>query len=270
MTAGCAGRKRQRGVALAVVVWFIAGMSLLVAGIVSRATVDTRLAQAHLARAQAEAAGDGAINLLLADLLEGQFAGSGEVPAASYRLGDYPVRVLAMPTAALVDVNGAPAPQLARLFREYGNAPDSEATALAASVIEWRRTGGQQPPRPMRFDVVEDLLQVEGMTRTRLDDIRHMVTASGGAGARRAPRLAWVAARSPAALVESGLPEAEPARRQGASSQGATAYRVDALVEAGGRYWLRRRWVELGAGWGSALPWSTRRVEPARVVGGAP
>lgn len=269
MTAGCPGRNQQRGVALAVVVWFIAGMSLLVAGIVSRATVDTRLAQAHLARAQAEAAGDGAINLLLADLIEGRFAGSGDVPAASYRLGERAVRVLAMPTAALVDVNSAPAPQLARLFREYGNTAGSEATALAASVIEWRRSGGQQPPRPMRFDVVEDLLQVEGMTRTRLDDIRHMVTASGGAGARRTPRLDWVAARSPVAIVEGGLPAAGPESRQG-GARGATAYRIDALVEAGGRHWLRRRWVELGAGWGSALPWSTRRVEPARVVGGAP
>jgi hypothetical protein len=270
MTVGGPGRARQRGVALAVVVWFIAGMSLLVAGIVSRATVDTRLAQAHLARAQAEAAGDGAINLLLADLLEGQFTGSGEVPAASYRLGEHAVRVLAMPTAALVDVNSAPAPQLARLFREYGNTGGSEATALAASVIEWRRSGGQQPPRPTRFDVVEDLLQVEGMTRTRLDDIRHMVTASGGAGARGTPRLDWVAARAPTAVVEGGLPEGGPERRQGSDSRGATAYRIDAIVEAGGRYWLRRRWVELGAGWGSALPWSTRRVEPPRVVGGAP
>jgi hypothetical protein len=263
-------RGRQDGVALAVVVWFIAGMSLLVAGIVSRATVDMRLAQAHLARAQVEAAGDGAINLLLADLIEGQFAGTGEVPAASYRVGDRAVRVLAMPTAALVDVNTAPASQLARLFREYGNTAGSEAAALAASVVEWRRSGGRQPPQPMRFDVVEDLLQVEEMTRTRLDDIRHMVTASGGASARRAPRLEWVAARSPAAIVGAGLPEHRPGGRRGANAGGVTSYRVDALVEVGGRHWLRRRWIELGAGWGPALPWSTSRVEPARVVGRAP
>ncbi|MHA7816243.1 MAG: hypothetical protein ACX93N_07190 [Pseudohaliea sp.] len=259
---------REAGVALAVVVWFIAGMSLLVAGIVSRATVDTQLAQAHLFRAQAEAAGDGAINLLMADVLEGRFASSGDVPAASYRLGAFTVRVLAMPTAALVDVNTAPLPQLARLFREYDTAAGDEARALAASVVEWRRSGGQQPPRPARFDVVEDLLQVEGMTRTRLDDIRHMVTASGGAASGGAPRLAWVAARSPAAVVRAGLPEGAPSRRQAQPVSGASSYRVDALVEAGDRYWLRRRWVELGAGWGSSLPWATRRVEPARVIGG--
>ena len=41
----------QKGVALAIVVWFIAGMSLLVAGIVSHARVDTQMAQLHIAKA---------------------------------------------------------------------------------------------------------------------------------------------------------------------------------------------------------------------------
>ena len=55
---------RQRGVALGIVVWFIAGMALLVSGIVSEARVDTRMAQLHYFRAQAAAAADGAINWL--------------------------------------------------------------------------------------------------------------------------------------------------------------------------------------------------------------
>ena len=59
-------KAKQQGVALAIVVWFIAGMSLLVASIVSQATVDTRLAQLHVAKAEAAAAGDGAIQLMLA------------------------------------------------------------------------------------------------------------------------------------------------------------------------------------------------------------
>ena len=57
---------RQRGVALALVVWFIAGMSLMVGGIVSFARVDTRMTQVHLARAKTIAAGDGAIMLAMA------------------------------------------------------------------------------------------------------------------------------------------------------------------------------------------------------------
>ena len=59
--------RHQQGIALGVVVWFIAGMALIVSGIVSEAKVDTRMAQLHYFRAQAAAAGDGAINLALAE-----------------------------------------------------------------------------------------------------------------------------------------------------------------------------------------------------------
>ena len=68
---------RERGVALAIVVWFIAGMSLLVAGIVSHARVDTQMAQLHVARAKAAAAGDGAIQLMMADLVTGALTQGG-------------------------------------------------------------------------------------------------------------------------------------------------------------------------------------------------
>ena len=53
--------------ALGVVVWFIAGMALLVSGIIAEARIDTRMAQFITFRAQAAAAGDGAINLALAE-----------------------------------------------------------------------------------------------------------------------------------------------------------------------------------------------------------
>ena len=43
---GLVNQHRQSGVALAIVVWFIAGMTLLVSGIVSEAKIDTRMAPA--------------------------------------------------------------------------------------------------------------------------------------------------------------------------------------------------------------------------------
>lgn len=258
------GSARQDGVALAVVVWFIAGMALLVAGTVSRVTVDTRLAQAHLFRAQAEAAGDGAISLLLADLHEGAFRDGDAPPAAAYRLGEHDIRVLALPTRELLDLNRAPLPQLRQLFQRHAGLDAEEARSLAASVIEWRRSGGRVPPRAMRFEVVEDLLRVEGMTRTRLDDVRHLVTAGARGSAR--PKLAWIAAQAPAQRVAAGT----LAPRRGGPWRAASAYRVDALVEIGDQHWLRRRWVDMSSGAGSRLPWSTRRAEPARAIGAAP
>ena len=65
--AALQSQHRQRGIALAIVVWFIAGMSILVAGIVAQASVDTRMAQVHVARAKTAAAGDGAIMLMMSE-----------------------------------------------------------------------------------------------------------------------------------------------------------------------------------------------------------
>jgi hypothetical protein len=259
---------QQRGVALAVVVWFIAGMSLLVAGIVSRVTVDTRLAQAHLFRAQAEAAGDGAVSLLLADLFEGRFADGAAVPGASYTLGEHSVQVVALPTRHLLDLNSAPAPQLRQLFERYGGAGSEEARALASAVVKFRGDRSRMNRGAARFAVIEDLLRVNGMTRTRFDAVRHMITA--GANGSDRPRLEWIAAHEPAALLAAGLPrgarEAAPDGGRGMAG----SYRVDALVAIGDEHWLRRRWVDASGSADSALPWSTRRVEPARAVRVAP
>ena len=82
-------RSRQQGVALAIVVWFIAGMSLLVAGIVAQARVDTQMAQVHVARAKAVAAGDGAIQLMMVDLMTSRRScrrfSRGQLPAGRDR-----------------------------------------------------------------------------------------------------------------------------------------------------------------------------------------
>ena len=92
----------QKGVALAIVVWFIAGMSLLVAGIVSHARVDTQMAQLHVGRAKAVAAGDGAIQLMLADRLLKQGASANEQSLLSgvYELGSLEVLVMLFPALA--------------------------------------------------------------------------------------------------------------------------------------------------------------------------
>ena len=59
--AGAGGS--EAGVALAILVWFLAAMSLLVGSIVMQARVDAKLSGLHLTTARIEAAGDGAIQL---------------------------------------------------------------------------------------------------------------------------------------------------------------------------------------------------------------
>lgn len=271
----------QRGVALAVVVWFIAGMSLLVAGIVSQARVDTQLAQLHLFRAQAEAAGDGAIALLMAELQEARGDSSGAqagLPFGRYRFGSAEVRVLALPTQALIDVNSAAPPQLAQLFAEVIGMPRADAERLATTMVEWRTGRGParrgNAGRRGRFEVMEDILRVEGMTRTHLDAVRHFISAGEGGGESAAPgeRLRQLAAVSPWAGWNSGDVDtsALPGARTPRAARSASNYRVDAIVNLGGREWLRRRWISGQSGRDSRLPWSTDRAETVRVVGRAP
>ncbi len=224
----------QRGVALAMVVWFIAAMSVLVVGIVSEARTDVRMAQTHIARAKTAAAGDGAINLLLArqrQLAGRESAASGgdlePVLEDVFNIGELPVRVRMVPSGRLLDLLSASAEQLEQLFASAGGMARGDARRMADTVLQSRNfRGGLQLGAP-QLQSVEGWLQVPGFDRALLDAVRDEIRMDAGA-----------------------------------------AYRLDALLEYNGRTWLRRRWVVLqgGAG-GGGLPWQFTRTEAPRVLG---
>jgi general secretion pathway protein K len=171
--------QRQRGVALAIVVWFLAAMSLLVAGIVFQAKVDTRMAQTHLGKAKAVAAGDGAIQLMMAALKSNQlkpFRGRG-VPARVFEVGDLPVTVYLVPTTGLIDLNGASKKLLIKLFASPEDGPGTDAQLLADNVIKWRSQSRRGSLQQAQFSSVEDLLKVEGVDRALLLRVRDSVVA---------------------------------------------------------------------------------------------
>tara|TARA_R100001509_G_scaffold151295_2_gene110687 strand:+ start:487 stop:1293 length:807 start_codon:yes stop_codon:yes gene_type:complete len=242
---------RQRGVALAMVVWFIAAMSVLVMGTVYESRTDVRLAQVHLGRAKAIAAGDGATRLHLAALIErrrGQGNNPGGMPlAADYRQGDTAVRVSVVPAGILVDVFAGPAEAIAGVLADGAGLAAADAQKLADNVVKWRAAlpGGGRFAR--RMEVQEDLLRIPGFDRALLDAIRDDIRAMPGG------RTAPVGSRD---VDLQSLLASE------------TLLRVDALVDYNGRQWLRRHWVSLqGGGAGSVLPWQVLRTEPPRVVG---
>jgi len=278
----------QRGVALAIVVWFIAGMSLLVAGIVSHARVDTHMAQLHVARAKVAAAGDGAVNLVMAELVTGKLAPAvlqGR-QARQYRLGNMDVAVTLVATTALIDLNTAPAQLLAALFAAAAGLDEPEAQRLADNVVDWRRgeaaRGGDKSgrgggkSRSSSFVEIEDLLRVEGVNRTLLDAVREYTVA--GSAARGGMNRSQVAQRMSAVLEKSGSSQRGallPAGGRAADTavvdkdaRVAAAYRIDAVMQYGGRAWVRRRWVLTEAAGRSLLPWRMVRTESPRVIGG--
>jgi general secretion pathway protein K len=273
-------RLSQSGVALAIVVWFIAGMSLLVAGIVSLARVDTQMAQLHVARAKVSAAGDGAISLAMAEL--NATSNSGAVKrrnsASSYRLGELEVVVTLVPTSGLINLNVAPHPLYMALFSIAAGMGEEEAQRLADSVIDWRKGVLGRDGRKYRrskFNEPEDLLRVEGVNRTLLDAVRDYIVAGNAARGG----LDWQQAPGPVLAVleksdgrERGALQQQRDKMAAAQSggsrpdAGARAYRADARVQYGGRTWLRRRWVLREPSIDSALPWRMVRTESARVV----
>lgn len=277
-------RSDQSGVALAIVVWFLAAMALLVSGIVFQAKVDTRLAQTHLAKAKAAAAGDGAVNLMLAAVRtsrESNFRGRG-VPSMNFEIGALAVNVELVPVSGLIDLSGASKALLAQLFFTLGRVSVAEAELLADNVIKWRDEVPGGRGRTTRFSTIEDLMKVEGVSRTLFDRVRDSVAA----GKSRRTGVDWASAPLSVLRVLSGgddavalsvaesrsgdsnankrIPSGLNVQFQSVSSS--TSYRMDARVLVGDKNWLRRRWVAIGTKRGSLLPWQYIRTEAARAV----
>jgi hypothetical protein len=252
-------------------------MSLLVSGIVFQAKVDTRMAQLHVARAKAIAAGDGAIQLFLAELLAASNSSRGAKAALTreYVVGDRKVLVKAVPTAGLINLQGASGKLLAGLFNSRGQLDKGAAKTLADNVIKLRSGGSGIG----RLSAIEDLLRVDGVNRTLFDLLRDLVAVGGGRSGRS---VDWVFAPAPL----PGAPRTvDPAKAAAWSSKGATgaggvkrgarggsaallggSLRLDAYVQDGGQTWLRRRWVRMGAAGSGSLPWHFSRTEVPRVV----
>lgn len=264
----CGIIERERGVALGVVVWFIAGMALLVSGIIAEARIDTRMAQLHYFKAQAAAAGDGAINLALAEQ-EGMRA-SGQRGAdrlQNYQIGPRLVEVRMIPAGVFVNISSENLQGLRSLFRfaesesqQRGILWEGSPAGLAAAVIEFRDGVGGR--RGSLFHSPEDLLRVPGISRGIYEGVRSYITVGDLAGGLQGG----------ANNVESRLIQLSAAMRgegsvvKGPAQHSADSLRIDAIVEIGDQQWLRRRWATLQEGGYSQLPWRFVRTEAARPV----
>ncbi len=194
--------RSERGVALAVVLWFLAAMMLLVSGIILQARVDIKLAQVHADGARAEAAADGAIQLALAEMLVADESeeDSAVGPRLSQQIvGGIPVWIMFTASGGLIDLNAADESLLARLFAY--STDEETAEELARRVVEWRTPGGAGDTaasdavatatedsdsytgngeggeliRPGRFETIEDLLLVPGIDRGLFEAVRDSI-----------------------------------------------------------------------------------------------
>ncbi len=253
---------RQGGLALVIVLWVVAALSVLVLGLSQTSRLQTQLTQHHRAATEARA-------LLEAGLVVGMarvawFGSINQRDSHAFDLGGAQVQVDIHPATGFIDLNEAPADLLARLFR-YGAGLETEpAEALAAAVVDWRdsdpmnrdsRAEGYRGP----FRVPEEVGQVPGASRDLHDSIKRYVTLYSGApqvNPFAAPRgVVGILSGGDEALVDAMMADSgdgfRPRTKLGESLDGlpfltlagSSAFRIDVSLQTRARNWRLSRWV---------------------------
>lgn len=290
--APCDGGK-QRGVALALLLWIVAALSLLVSGLTYLARTDVQLTALQRDQAQAQAAATGVGHLLLHELLLARAAGDYDgrgIFARGYQFNGLELVARAVPASGFVSLNMASGELLAGLFRHHGGLAPGQAEILAEDVLAWRanvlRLGPEEAtlPEPQAgaqggpFQVVEDLLRVPGVSRALYDRVSPVVHALSAGQAGVDPAAAPAAVLRVLADGDQAVAAAVQESRQDMASAEAGAYNalVPTYLSAGGstaycleidvtmtdgRVFQQRIWVDTAAG-AKGLPWRYTRVLP--------
>ncbi|TWO67924.1 general secretion pathway protein GspK [Caenimonas sedimenti] len=275
--------RSARGLALVAVLWIVAALSVVAAGVSHSVRQEIRAVSNARQAAVGEAQGQAAIFLVLQDL-----ATQVQKPVrlatlpATWHGVEMAVRV--QPLDGLIDLNNAPPGLLALLFQHGGELDRPRAEALAQAAVRYRSTlDGRN--RSVGFESPEDLLQVEGIDYNLYAKLAALVTAD----LRGSGRVNVLAAAPDVLAVLAGGDHAKAAalaaRREDGGAGGAgldtTAlpgefvdlrsvgprYHLQARVPLSGGAWLLvSRTVDFGAA-RHGVPWRVLhgdyRFEPA-------
>ncbi|WP_447802426.1 type II secretion system minor pseudopilin GspK [Pseudomonas serbica] len=167
--------KRQRGVALLLVLWVLALLGTLLAGLVGWVHLQNRQAlwqRQHLQGLLAAEAGIGMAVLAQLDRNpQRHWLADGQVHAM--RFDDAELAVSLSSEQGRLDLNTAPTEQIARLLQACGATP-GEALQLAKAV-DHRRGDNQAPLR-----MIEELREIPGMTQELYQRAADYVTLWSG------------------------------------------------------------------------------------------
>ncbi|WP_407309822.1 type II secretion system minor pseudopilin GspK [Pseudomonas sp. nanlin1] len=148
----------QRGVALLLVLWVLALLSMLLAGLAGWVQLESRQALWQRQHTQALLAAEAGVNLAVAGITDParqrEWLADGRVHDLQF--DGVALRVSARSEVGHLDANVASAADFTRLLVACG--ADPAAARTAARGLEVRRNGGQAPVR-----VVEELRQLPGM-----------------------------------------------------------------------------------------------------------
>ena len=192
-------RALSKGHALALLLWMIAGMSLMVTAVIHLARDDIGMAELRLNEAKSRAMARALAYLAARDsALQSGFVtpqvDSADVDAEraqksdqqqqdgvfkkQYELGGMTGTVELLPAEAFVSLNTATEEELFRLFLVVGEAESDVAYEMAVSVINYRdqpRHAAQDIGSAAGFRYREELLAVYGMRRAVYDRVKDFV-----------------------------------------------------------------------------------------------
>ena len=208
----------QRGFAIALLLWMIAGMSLMVAAVIHFAHQDIGMTELRVREARAQALGRGVAYLLLRDKALAAYtaASQGADPALQPEQGEpdsdkptlftkqyqfdqeWMVTGTLRPSSGFVSLNDADRNELMMLFTGLGKVDDKDAMAMIDGVLTYRT---EYPG----FRYPEELLAVAGSSRVVYDNVKPYVHAyrTGPLSADSAPSQLADLARSEAGMVRA-------------------------------------------------------------------
>lgn len=189
----------RRGIALVLVIWATALLTVTLGGFVLIARAESLIARHHLDGVRARLAAEAGIHHAAYKLSEleptARWIGDGR----SYRLqiGDAEVEVALTDESGKIDLNAADEAVLKSLFVQTGGLPEEEAAALADAILDWRdeddlvrangaeredyrRAGFPYVPSNRAFATVEELLQVMGMSYPWFQRVEPALTVHSG------------------------------------------------------------------------------------------
>ena len=281
---------RRQGMALVVVLWIVAAISVLVTGLVWTTRAQIGAVNAGRDAVVGQALGDAAIALTLQELL-GTEPRPTSVQTETVTYAGQTMQVEIAPLDGLVSLNGADAPLLAAILQGGGGLSSAAAQELAQQLVLWRsevpqtQTLGAAGGQPRMFEAPEDLLLVPGVDYDLYARLAPLVSAdlrSGRVNPQAAPpqvlaalapgdpgRIAqFVAARTGGVPADSSFLDPSLAG-VGVFSGRFYRLRVSVPLDAG-RILVLTRDVALTTTSFSLLPWRLLRQSRQIQAAGAP
>lgn len=184
------GTRRNRGAALVLVLWFVAGLTLLATSAVSTVQVDIRASAYAESQVRAAALGAAAIHWILWEI-EANPALLDSAAIRRYTFEDHELEAAVRWDTGFVNLNTAAQTLLRDLLVILGGRGEGDADRLAEAIVDWRGPAGAVfadrqfglgaafLARAGRFHAPEDLLQVPGFDLPLYARIAPFVTVYG-------------------------------------------------------------------------------------------